>query len=66
MFNQLGMNLRGLLTLSAFPELFDADSLLHGYGYRKRTEDVEELFSSSDFISEEDRPADFHMTLATT
>jgi len=36
MFNQLGMNLRRLMTL--FPEIFDEDSLLHGYG--KRTEDV--------------------------
>jgi hypothetical protein len=32
----------------------------------KHTEDVQELLFSSDFISDEDWPVDFHMTLATT
>jgi hypothetical protein len=32
----------------------------------KHTEDVQELLFSSNFISDEDWPVDFHMTLATT
>jgi hypothetical protein len=58
------MNLRRPMTL--FPEIFDEDSLLHGYGDGKHREDVSELLSSSDFVSNEDWPLDFHITLATT
>jgi hypothetical protein len=52
--------------MALFPEMFDEDSLLHRHGYGKPTEDVSELFSSSDFISEEDWPLECHMALATT
>jgi hypothetical protein len=38
MFNQLRIDLRRPMTL--FPETFDKGSLLHGFGYGKRTEDV--------------------------
>jgi hypothetical protein len=62
MFNQLRMNLRRPIVL--FPEIFDEDSLLPGDG--RRREDVQELFSSRNFISDEDWPVDFHITLATT
>jgi hypothetical protein len=62
MFNQLRMNLRRPLTV--FLEMFDQDSLLHGYG--KRPKGVEELLSVSNFISSKDCPVAFHMTMATT
>jgi hypothetical protein len=61
-FNQLGMNFRRPMTL--FPQIFDENSPLHGSG--KRREDLYELLSSSDFISDEDWHAYFHMTLAAT
>jgi hypothetical protein len=37
---------------------------LPGIFHRKRMEEVEELLSSSHLISNEDWPAEFHMTLA--
>jgi hypothetical protein len=66
MFNQLRMNLRRFMTFS--PEIFDEDSLLHGYGYGhgKPAKDLSEMLSSSYFISDEDWLVDFQMALATT
>jgi hypothetical protein len=59
------MDLRRVMTL--FPEIFDKESLLHGYGHGKRVEDVQELSSASSyFISDDDWPLNFHRTLATT
>jgi hypothetical protein len=37
-----------------FSEIVDEDSMLHGYGHGKRTEDISDLLASSDFISDED------------
>jgi hypothetical protein len=45
------------------PEIFDEDSLLDGYGKRKK--DFEELLSSRYFISDEDLAVDFDMRLVT-
>jgi hypothetical protein len=63
MFNQLRMNSRRPMTI--FSEIFDEDSLRDGYG-KRRTEDLQELLPSGYFISDEDRPADFQLRLATT
>jgi hypothetical protein len=52
--------------MTLFPETIDEDSLLHGNGDGKHSEEVWKLLSSSHFISDEDWPLDFHMILAST
>jgi hypothetical protein len=50
--------------MGLFPKIFDKNSPLHVYGSGKYTEDIQELLSSSYFISDEDWHVDFHMILA--
>jgi hypothetical protein len=50
--------------MTLFLEIFDEDSLFHGFG--KATEEAEDLLSSGHLISDEDWPVGFHITLAIT